>query len=208
MIIIDSNYFDGFIKEPALLSIFKNMSLKAKNGFNLLEDHSDFVNRTFQDLYIISSRKNDFWEIEFMSILSRLIIFLYRNYTDHFPFRQMNKTHQRIADIQLYIDENFRNNLTLDSIASDFFISKYYLSHSFKEVTGFTVMQYVLLKRIAYSKNELCFTDKSIIDIAMDCGFNSQSNYISTFRQNECITPLQFRKLYHKEQSDQHTNIN
>ncbi|MBC8590166.1 AraC family transcriptional regulator [Wansuia hejianensis] len=196
MIIVDSDYLDNIIKEHILLSIFKNRTSKYKKGFNIKEEHLDFINKTLDDLINIFSKESEFWQIEFMSMLSILLVFLYRNYTDQFPISRIDKKEQRILDIQHFIDENFRKDISLDSIASEFFISKYYLSHSFKDVTGFTIKQYILLKRISYAKNQLYFTDNSVTDIAMDCGFNSQSSFIRTFGEKEGITPLQFRKYY------------
>lgn len=196
MIIVDSDYLDNIIKEHILLSIFKNRTSKYKKGFKIKEEHLDFINKTLGHLINIFSKESEFWQIEFMSMLSILLVFLYRNYTDQFPISRIDKKEQRILDIQHFIDENFRKDISLDSIASEFFISKYYLSHSFKDVTGFTIKQYILLKRISYAKNQLYFTDNSVTDIAMDCGFNSQSSFIRTFGEKEGITPLQFRKYY------------
>ncbi|TCT15524.1 helix-turn-helix protein [Natranaerovirga pectinivora] len=78
------------------------------------------------------------------------------------------------------------------------FLDKYYLLHTFKEVTGFTIKQYILLKRIAFAKNQLYYTDKNITAISIDSGFNSQSNFIRLFKKKEGITPLQFRIIIKK----------
>ncbi|MBU5436796.1 AraC family transcriptional regulator [Tissierella sp. MSJ-40] len=199
MIIIDSHYLDNIIKEPALLSIFKIRTDSFENKFEVKKKHISSISRILNNLSLIYSAQEEFWHIEFVSLLSHLIIFLYREYTNQFPITNINKKDQRILDIQTYIDENFTQNITLESIAADFFISKYYLAHSYKNITGFTLNQYILLKRISHAKNQLYFTDNSITDIAMDCGFNSQSNFIRIFKKKENITPLQFRKYYRKE---------
>lgn len=196
MIIIDTDYLDSHIKNHALLSIFKNRASKYKSGFEIRIEEIDYILATLQSLNNIFLKKEEHWQIEFMSIFTMLMIFLYRNYTNYFPLSNIDEKYKGILRIQQYIDENFKKDLTLDSIASRFYISKYYLAHSFKNITGFTIKQYILLKRIAYAKNQLYFTNKSITDIAMECGFNSQSNFIRTFKQKEGTTPLQFRKFY------------
>ncbi len=196
MIIIDSDYLDNAIKDPILLSIFKNRRNGSKNEFNIKNNDIGFINKTLYDLNIIYSKKNHYWQIEFTSILCNLIIFLYRKYKEQFPLSHINKKEQRMLDIQYFIDENFKKDITLDSLSTDFFISKYYLAHSFKNVTGFTIKQYILLKRISFAKIQLYYTDDSITDIAMESGFNSQSNFIRIFSKKEGITPLQFRKYY------------
>lgn len=201
MIIINSEYLDNTIKEPTLLSIFKSRKDDTKNEFKIKSNHVEYINKVLKDLEIIYLKKYEFWQIEFISLLSNLIIFLYREYPIHFPLVHIDKQNQRIIDVQHFIDANFKTDITLDSLASDFFISKYYLAHSYKNVTGFTIKQYILLKRIAHAKNQLYYSDNSITNISMDCGFNSQSNFIRIFSKNEGMTPLQFRK-YHRENID------
>ncbi|MBZ2174072.1 AraC family transcriptional regulator [Schnuerera sp. xch1] len=200
MLIIDSIYLDSIIKDPILLSIFKSSSDKIKDKLTINNEHVDFIVRTFQELNSIFDKKNEFWEIEFTSKLITLVVFLYREYKDLFPLSHISKRKQKILEVQSYIDENFRKDITLDNLASNFYISKYYLSHSYKEITGFTIKQYILLKRISYAKSLLYHTDRSITDIAMECGFNSQSNFIRSFSKKEKLTPLQFRKYYQKIQ--------
>ncbi len=197
MIIIDTDYLDSHIKNPTLLSIFKNRASKYYNGFEIEDESIDYVEKIFKTLNDKFLTKENFWEMEFMSIFIILILFLYRNYTQYFPISFLEEKDSRILSVQQYIDKNYKKHLSLDDLSSKFYVSKYYLAHSFKKITGFTIKQYILLKRISYAKNQLYFTDKSITEIAIDCGFNSQSNFIRIFKQKEGTTPLQFRKFYH-----------
>lgn len=196
MIIIDSSYLDNIIRDPVLLSIFKNRRDESQNGFCVNKKHVNYINETLDDLNSIFLKKDDFWQIEFTSKLSNFIVYLYREYQDQFPLSHIDKKDERILDVQNFIDENFKKDISLDSLASDFYISKYYLLHSYKSITGFTIKQYILLKRISHAKNQLYYTDNSVTDIAMECGFNSQSNFIRIFSKKEGVTPLQFRKYY------------
>lgn len=196
MIIIESDYLNNIIKDPVLLSIFKNRWENPGNEFNIKNKHVKFINDTFYNLYQIYSKMDNYWHMEFISILCNLIIFLYREYPGKFPLSHIRKSDQRMLDIQSFLDDNFKKDITLDSLSERFFISKYYLAHSYKKITGFTIKQYILLKRISFAKNQLYYTDDSVTDIAMACGFNSQSNFIRIFSQKEDMTPLQFRKYY------------
>ncbi len=198
MIIIDSDYLDSIIKEPALLSIFKIRPNDFKYGFKVKDEHSKLTKNFFEKLHNIYLEKKIFWHIEFISVLSSFLVFLYREYTNNFSIEIIGKVEQRVFEILKYIDKNFKYDINLDTISSDFFINKYYLSHSFKDITGFTVKQYILLKRIAYAKNQLYYTDNSITNVALDSGFNSQSNFIRLFKKKESLTPLQFRKYYRR----------
>lgn len=196
MMIIDSDYLDDIIKENSLLSIFKIRPDDFKHGFEIKDEDVPLVKSTLNKLNTIHSKKESLWHIEFISILSAFLVFIYRNYTNQFPIMNIKKTEQKVFEIQQYIDKNFKEDITLNLLSSKFFISKYYLSHSFKNVTGFTVKQYILLKRIAHAKDELYRTDNDITNIALNSGFNSQSNFIRLFKKKESITPLKFRKFY------------
>lgn len=196
MIIIDSDFFDSVIKDPTLLSIFKIRSQSFINGIQLKNEHVAMFEEHFRDLNVIYQKKDQFWQIEFNASLSKFMVLLYRNYTTHFPITNIGKAEERVLKIQTYIDENFRKDISLESISSLFFINKFYLAHSFRDVIGFTIKQYIILKKIAYAKNELYFKDNSITEIAMESGFNSHSNFIRIFQKKEGMTPLQFRKYY------------
>lgn len=198
MLIIDDNYLDSVIQEREILSIFKNKTDDTRNKFSIKPEHLKFVINTLNEMNNTYESKNDFWEIEFISSFSKLLVFLYREYKDHFPVISKDKNFKLILEVQQFIDKNFRKEISLDLLADNFFISKYYLSHKYKEITGFTIKQYILLKQIAYAKNKLFYTEDSITDISLQSGFNSQSNFIRIFSKKESMTPLQFRK-YHRE---------
>ncbi|MFV0503827.1 MAG: AraC family transcriptional regulator [Lachnospirales bacterium] len=201
MIIIDSDFLDSFVKENSLLTIFKIRRESFIPSFNIDEKNMAKIVSYLEELLKIATEKKEFWEIEFMHIFSSLLIFLYREYKNKFPLTHCGN-YDQILKIQSYIDMNFQKDIALNDIATEFFINKYYLSHTFKEIVGFSLKQYILLKRISFAKNLLYYSDKSITSIAFESGFNSQSNFIKLFKKKEAITPLQFRKKYSKQEQN------
>ncbi|WP_197035553.1 AraC family transcriptional regulator [Paenibacillus sp. UNC451MF] len=93
-----------------------------------------------------------------------------------------------------YIDENYVNPITLDQLQKEFRLSKYYISHLFKETTHFTVFEYVLNRRIVEAKKLLEHTELPIIQVAMSCGFNNLQHFYRIFQRYVNQTPLQYRK--------------
>ena len=201
ILIIEADYFDSVMKDPSLLSIFKNRPKNFNNGFQLEPEDVGPILQVFKDLSAIHNKQDEFWQIEFTALLSQLMVRLFRGYRPFFPIQNIDKTEKRIFEIQAFIDEHFKKPISLEFLADEFFVNKYYLAHSFKEITGFTIKQYIILKRIAFAKNELYFTEKSITEVAMDSGFNSQSHFIRMFRQKESLSPLQFRKHFRKKKA-------
>lgn len=100
-----------------------------------------------------------------------------------------------IQIVKDYIAENLNENFTVGKLAEIVNMSSSHFSRVFKQQTGFSPYDYVLLSRLNRAKYLLLETDMSIASIAYDIGFNSESNFIYFFSENEGISPGKFRKL-------------
>lgn len=100
----------------------------------------------------------------------------------------------KISDVIEYINRNLSEKLTLDSVANAAYVSKYYLSHTFKNTVGMTVFEYITFTRISKAKQLLRKTDDSITDICFAAGFDDLSYFGKVFREYEGITPREYRK--------------
>ncbi|MNI77674.1 Multiple antibiotic resistance protein MarA [compost metagenome] len=98
-----------------------------------------------------------------------------------------------IQSAMSYIDNHLQLNLSLEQIAGELGLDKYYLSHMFKQQTGGTIYRYVLLKKIALSK-QLLSAGTSVSDTCDQCGFNDYANFIRTFKNITGIPPGKYRK--------------
>ncbi len=130
--------------------------------------------------------------LEYMILLNRTII------------ADKNDRHKRTSGIGVsydenilavlsYINKNLFNELNIDKIANEFFISKYYLMRRFKAKTGYSVHQYILNKRLMAAK-ELISTDISLTQICFDCGFRDYSSFSRSFKNSFGQTPRELRK--------------
>lgn len=98
--------------------------------------------------------------------------------------------------IKEYIDEHYMEPLTLQSIGKELHISPYYLSHIFKDMSGYSPIQYLLRRRLGEAQNLLISTDLSITDIAGMVGFDTQSYFNAQFTKNVGIPPKKYRQNY------------
>ncbi|MGN1123952.1 MAG: helix-turn-helix domain-containing protein, partial [Eubacterium sp.] len=96
---------------------------------------------------------------------------------------------------QEYIAESLNENLTVDKLAKIINMSSSHFSRVFKRQTGFSPYDYVLISRLNRAKYLLQVTDMTVASIAYETGFNSESNFIYFFTENEGISPGKFRKL-------------
>ena len=108
---------------------------------------------------------------------------------------------KRIYDATIYINNHYMDDISAKAICKDISLSYNYFSNVFKNITGLTFKDYLIKTRISHAEQDLLSTDKSITDIAIDCGFNNTSYFISTFKKLKKITPSKLRKM-HGEDSE------
>lgn len=93
-----------------------------------------------------------------------------------------------------YINENYTLDITLEKICQDLYVSKSYLCHVFKEITGVTVINFINRKRLSESERLLRYSSLNVTDICHKVGFNSVGYFINLFSKNYKCTPNAFRK--------------
>lgn len=111
----------------------------------------------------------------------------------------MNKSEIIESTIQ-YIEmqlEKDKVDLSLDEIADKIGFSKFYLNRIFQEQVGTTIYQYVLERRLSVAAEKLVYTDKSIIDIAYEAGYQSQQTFTNVFSNTYLCSPLKYRMRQH-----------
>lgn len=101
--------------------------------------------------------------------------------------------------IKKYIDEHYADNINLDALASHFNMNLYYLSHIFKDMVGYSPMQYVIRRRIGEAQSLLINTDYSVTQIASIVGYNNTNHFHSVFNKMVGMTPAKYRKYWVKE---------
>ena len=102
----------------------------------------------------------------------------------------------KVEEIQRQFENDIVRAYSLIELADEYHISKYYLSHIFKTVTGYSVMDYLKVLRIAKAKALIAKTTMSISEIVETCGFSDSSNFSRDFKSNTGLSPSDFRKKY------------
>lgn len=142
--------------------------------------------------YELENRKNDYVSLVNNYISSMLIIFS-RAYGEQ-KFSKMEKqSYKKLLQAVKYVDEHFKENITLDSLSSFVAYSKCYFSSVFKKCMGMSVWDYICIKRIEEALLLIKTTDKKILDIALDCGFNNTANFNKIFKKYTNASPNYFR---------------
>lgn len=130
------------------------------------------------------------------SLIAQLLVFVSR-YMEHYKMdlpEYRNPIHERISEIVRYINSNYKKDLTLQYVADCFFISPFYLSRTFKDVTGFSFVQYVNSLRIKEAKKLLEETSLKVYLIAERVGFGSITHFNRIFKEVTSHSPLYYRR--------------
>ena len=106
----------------------------------------------------------------------------------------------KLAMVHSYIEDHFSDDLSLEKLAAEFYISKFYLTREYKKIYGKTIFQHIITARINYGKKLLRFSDRSIEDIAHLCGFNDQSYFARQFKKAENQTCLSYRRMWREQE--------
>ncbi|TQS75101.1 helix-turn-helix domain-containing protein [Ornithinibacillus gellani] len=128
------------------------------------------------------------------NIIDILLIKLHREKDFVVENKKSHRMNQSVALVKHYINQNFRDNITLDQLAQIGNINKYYLSHCFKEDLGISPIGYLNEVRIREAKNLLETTDYTIAEIATFNGFSSQSFFSQAFKRETGETPSVYRR--------------
>ncbi|WP_299493036.1 GyrI-like domain-containing protein [uncultured Shewanella sp.] len=102
---------------------------------------------------------------------------------------------QKIQKVTEYIDENFDQDISIETLSQLVYLSQYHFHRLFTAINGLPLYQYLRWLKLKRSANQLLFSrDKSILDIALCAGFESHEAFSRAFKSVCGQTPSQFRK--------------
>ncbi|HKM32834.1 MAG TPA: AraC family transcriptional regulator [Oscillospiraceae bacterium] len=99
-----------------------------------------------------------------------------------------------IGDAIAYIEENLAQELTVEDIAKQAYVSTFYFQKGFAMLCGFTVGEYIRQRRLSLAGSELVSSDGKIIDIALKYGYDSPDSFTKAFTRFHGVTPSAVRK--------------
>lgn len=172
--------------------------LAQKEKLNLFRLSSDNLNPIKDTLFSLEKeiRDNGFGS----KLLQNSIFLQLMVYLNRLALRSRSKKDEkdvqydeRVVSILSYINENLDSDLSIDTVASKFYINRYYLMHNFKDQTGYTLHNYILQKRLAKAAT-LIKTGLQIGTIAEQCGFQDYSSFVRAFKKSYGLSPKQYYK--------------
>lgn len=179
------------------LNIFFNRS----ENFEHKLDRDDENARILQQLMLETEReftdKLVDYELMVKVKLLTILVTISRNFNYVADIRISPVKTQHLLQLEnalAYIDSNLSSDIDLDTIARTANMSRSYFSTIFKEMNGISPWEYIVNKRIELSIHYLTTTDRSILEIACMCGFNSTANFNHAFKKVTMKSPSDFRR--------------
>lgn len=138
--------------------------------------------------------QNPDYESACTHLLNLILISVSRTTKQEFVCAPAQKTTKECKLVEQYINENFQEDITLESLSELVHINKYYLAHAFKTYKGISPINYLIQRRIEESRYLLGSTNYPISKIAEIVGFSSQSYFSQTFKRLTGISPNAYRR--------------
>lgn len=180
--------------EPQLfIRQFQSLFSSDKVAFNcVLTEQSELV-RLFEEIEQEKLKSNSYYKIIIGAKLLEILSLLGRYYKiEENNYFKMNEEVYRAVE---YVDENFTKDVSLQKAADVIHISSSSLSKNFSKCVGMGFAQYVMHKRVNRAIQLLQSSDKTVLEIALDCGFHNAASFYKAFKKITHLNPKDYRIL-------------
>lgn len=207
-----TQYYNTLVFNPEMLGASSNdrcsfecirpiISGKFQVNVRITKEHPDYMElqHIIENIMSCAKKNSSRNDMLMKSELLRLFWFL-ENTGDIAPVENDSASLNEVLRPAIeYINANFRENMTVEHLASLTNLSKSYFMSRFKKAIGIGAIEYLTQLRIKYACDALLSTDKSAAEIAFDCGFCNLSNFNRQFKKIVGCTPREYRRLNHYE---------
>lgn len=103
-----------------------------------------------------------------------------------------------------YINRHLEQNLSLDSLSSFFYVSKFHISHIFKDNMGISLHQYIMKKRLHAGKNAI-LSGQPISRVFHQYGFKDYTSFFRAFKKEYGLSPKEYRDQHRLTDNQEHS---
>lgn len=176
--------------------------LVLQNPIKRQNEHEMKIQESFDEVYRLIQERPIGYELTLKARL--FLIFGEYIQCSHYndPLKAVKKNSNAVENIKSvinYIQNNYQENITIQLLAERINVSQGHFCRLFKQYTMKTPIQYINQYRLSKAMELLQTTDRKILDIALDTGFNSLSYFINVFEESIGCTPSQYRKKSDKK---------
>ncbi len=166
-------------------------------GCFILRNHGA-VEHIFSELYAISETiRKGYLKLKVLELL--LVLSSMEPAVDATPQKTLPESQVRLAkDAAAVLGESMDRHITIAELADRFYVSQSQLKRAFKGVYGVPVFSYMRIQKMQAAALKLIHTDRPILEIASEYGYDNGSKFASAFREVMGETPGEYRKAHGK----------
>lgn len=168
------------LKQNKYIRLSADKVLTVQEILKKIENEINCMNKGYEDMQKLYLRE-------------LLIILCRHRKTDKKP--EYNSSYAIIQNAAKYINENYNSDLSLRTLSLKYAMSPGHFSKQFKNITGIGLSEYINITRVTASEKLLKNSNKSITQIATECGFNDSNYFAAVFKKIKGITPKKYALL-------------
>lgn len=191
---------DELFNSQELKDVLSTVNLEKASAIVTLEDEQKkWLDIICKQLFLELSNKDSYSFDCLINLVELVIIeinrsFRYKEISESPKDMEPSEFSQVIKDIIQYIDNNYMEDIGLNTIAKSFWLNPSYLSRQFKKSLGVTITEYILSRRVFYAKQLLATSKLNVSEVALRVGFANISYFGLVFKNSVGMTPKQFQK--------------
>lgn len=195
------NFNELFIQDVLTGEMMDKLSslFQFPNGLLVHWDSEEFeqIKELFNAMRDESEKESIGFKVMMKTYLAQMLFKIYRKTKQLYSFHTVPSPSQKQSSVRRvlhFINQHYTESFSLDELSKILHLNKYYICHSFKEATGYTVNNYLIRKRIEEAKKLLLSTDNSVLDISEKLGFNTPVYFSRAFKQYVGVSPQSYRR--------------
>ncbi len=202
--------FTHEINEPCffiILAVVEERLISAYPGKLSMKDLQFLNNYNLQDLALKNYIELFYHEVEdegangrqyIENLLKLISVYFINNYSNHASSHETQKNSRvskdQIKEIRNFINDNIGEPITIDDLAAELNMSKFYFLKEFKKAASVTPYQYLMDLRMEKAKELIADRNLSLMDLAINLGFSDQSHFSRVFKNYFGDAPGVYRK--------------
>ncbi len=185
---IDPQYLRRLSTEQTDLELcFRQVNVE--DGFALRPGGEGEIQELLEELRAAQDTVGFGQDVLCQALVVRLLVSITRNLEEH-RLRHVTSAacDEKIVAVLKYLNLHLCQSISIDDLAKQFFMSKFYMMRRFKAETGYTIHSYLTEKRLLLARQQIG-QGKSLSQVCGDCGFGDYSTFSRAYRRHFGVSP-------------------